>query len=40
MLGTTDLALFVVAGLLLNVTPGPDTRGIFVVLGIRLAISR
>jgi threonine/homoserine/homoserine lactone efflux protein len=25
MLGTTDLALFVVAGLLLNITPGPDT---------------
>lgn len=25
MLGTQDLALFVVAGLLLNVTPGPDT---------------
>ena len=25
MLGTTDLALFMVAGLLLNVTPGPDT---------------
>ena len=25
MLGTTDLALFVVSGLLLNVTPGPDT---------------
>jgi threonine/homoserine/homoserine lactone efflux protein len=24
MLGTTDLALFVAAGLLLNVTPGPD----------------
>jgi hypothetical protein len=23
--GTTDLALFVVAGLLLNITPGPDT---------------
>jgi threonine/homoserine/homoserine lactone efflux protein len=25
MFGTTDLALFVVSGLLLNVTPGPDT---------------
>jgi threonine/homoserine/homoserine lactone efflux protein len=25
MFGTTDLVLFVVAGLLLNVTPGPDT---------------
>src|SRR5712692_5077830 len=25
MFGTTDLALFVVAGLLLNITPGPDT---------------
>jgi threonine/homoserine/homoserine lactone efflux protein len=25
MLGTSDLALFVVAGLLLNITPGPDT---------------
>ena len=25
MLGTTELALFVVAGLLLNITPGPDT---------------
>jgi threonine/homoserine/homoserine lactone efflux protein len=25
LLGTTDLALFIVAGLLLNVTPGPDT---------------
>ena len=25
MLGTTDLVLFVAAGLLLNVTPGPDT---------------
>ena len=25
MLGTTDLALFVVSGLLLNITPGPDT---------------
>ena len=25
MLGTADLALFVVAGLLLNITPGPDT---------------
>lgn len=25
MLGTQDLAVFVVAGLLLNVTPGPDT---------------
>src|SRR5947208_16005768 len=30
MLGTTDLALFVVAGLLLNITPGPDT---FYILG-------
>jgi threonine/homoserine/homoserine lactone efflux protein len=25
MFGTTDLALFVLAGLLLNITPGPDT---------------
>jgi threonine/homoserine/homoserine lactone efflux protein len=25
MFGTTDLALFVVSGLLLNITPGPDT---------------
>jgi threonine/homoserine/homoserine lactone efflux protein len=25
MLGTTDLALFIAAGLLLNITPGPDT---------------
>jgi threonine/homoserine/homoserine lactone efflux protein len=25
MFGTTDLALFVMAGLLLNITPGPDT---------------
>jgi threonine/homoserine/homoserine lactone efflux protein len=25
MVGTTDFALFVVAGLLLNITPGPDT---------------
>lgn len=25
MFGTTDLALFIVAGLLLNITPGPDT---------------
>src|SRR5215468_3713904 len=25
MLGTQDIALFVVAGLLLNITPGPDT---------------
>lgn len=25
MFGTTDLTLFVVAGLLLNITPGPDT---------------
>ena len=25
MLGTTDLALFIVSGLLLNITPGPDT---------------
>ncbi len=25
MFGTTDLALFVVSGLILNVTPGPDT---------------
>lgn len=25
MFGTTDLALFMVAGLLLNITPGPDT---------------
>ena len=25
MFGTTDLVLFVVAGLLLNITPGPDT---------------
>jgi threonine/homoserine/homoserine lactone efflux protein len=25
MFGTTDLALFVAAGLLLNITPGPDT---------------
>src|SRR5688500_6012035 len=25
MLGSTELALFVVAGLLLNITPGPDT---------------
>lgn len=69
MLGTQDLALFVVAGLLLNVTPGPDTLyivgrsstqglragvvpgraaawfhravgAIFVVLGVRLALSR
>src|SRR5687767_4688629 len=25
MFGTTDLALFILAGLLLNITPGPDT---------------
>ena len=25
MFGTTDLALFVISGLLLNITPGPDT---------------
>jgi threonine/homoserine/homoserine lactone efflux protein len=25
MFGTTDLTLFVVSGLLLNITPGPDT---------------
>src|SRR5450759_5573532 len=25
MFGTTDLSLFVVSGLLLNITPGPDT---------------
>jgi len=25
MFGTIDLALFIVAGLLLNITPGPDT---------------
>ena len=25
MFGTTDLALFIIAGLLLNITPGPDT---------------
>ena len=30
MFGTTDLALFVVSGLLLNITPGPDT---FYILG-------
>ena len=37
MMGTQHLAAFVVAGLLLNLTPGPDT---FYILGRTLAQGR
>ena len=50
MLGTHDLLLFIGSGLLLNIMPGPDALyvvgrsrcvgGIFVALGIRLALAR